>query len=253
MTFNIQHGIDGGERYRPQTAIDTIARVNPDLVALQEITRNHPSYNCDDQPAVIANGLSAQTGKRWTAFYKDQWFTPDRSCQQSGRGDAAETEGLAFLAAESLGSPSFVALWNGGLGLATRTASFADIPVVGTHLAAQASGASDRMRQMSALLPWVETLGVPRVLVGDFNALAQAPELQSTFATYSDAWADALRAGTARGRLDGVTHKSDRIDFIFYTPTPRLQLQWAETVDTVALVGREASDHRPVVASFAVR
>jgi endonuclease/exonuclease/phosphatase family metal-dependent hydrolase len=253
MTFNIQHGIDGGERYRPQTAIDTIARVNPDLVALQEITRNHPSYNCDDQPAAIANGLSAQTGKRWTAIYKEQWFTPDRSCQQSGRGDAAETEGLAFLAAESLGSPSFVALWNGGLGLATRTASFADIPIVGTHLAAQASGASDRMRQMSALLPWVETLGAPRVLVGDFNALAQSPELQSTFATYSDAWADALRAGTARGRLDGVTHKFDRIDFIFYTPSPRLQLQWAETVDTVALVGREASDHRPVVASFAVR
>ena len=220
---------------------------------MQEITRNHPSYNCDDQPAAIANGLSAQTGRRWTAIYKEQWFTPDRSCQQSGRGDAAEPEGLAFLAPESLGSPSFVALWNGGLGLATRTAWFADIPVVGTHLAAQAAGASDRMRQISALLPWVETLGVPRLLVGDFNALAQAPELQSTFATYSDAWADALRAGTARGRLDGVTHKLDRIDFIFYTPNPRLQLQWAETVDTVALVGREASDHRPVVASFAVR
>jgi len=85
------------------------------------------------------------------------------------------------------------------------------------------------------------------------GGVAQAPELQSTFATYSDAWADALRAGTARGRLDGVTHKLDRIEFIFYTANPRLQLQWAETVDTVALVGREASDHRPVVASFAVR
>jgi len=253
MTFNIQHGIDGGERYRLQTAIDTIARVNPDLVALQEVTRNHPSYNCDDQPAVIADGLSAQTGRRWTAVYKEQWFTPDRSCMQSGRGDAAETEGLAFLAADSLPAPSFVALWNGGLGLAVRSGAVADIPVVGTHLAAQASGAADRMRQMSALLPWVEGQGAPRVLLGDFNARAEAPELQTAFATYVDAWTEAVRAGTARGRIDGITHKSERIDFIFYTPTPRLQLQWAETVDTVPLVGREASDHRPLVAAFGVR
>lgn len=253
MTFNIQHGIDGSDRYRLQTAIDTVARVNPDVVALQEVTRNHPYYNCDDQPALFADGLSSQTGRRWAVVYKEQWFTADRSCLQSGRGDAAETEGLAVLAADGLGPPVFAALWNGGLGLAARSGSAADVPIVTTHLAAQASGASDRVRQLSTLIPWLETLGSPRIVVGDFNALANAPEMQPLMSAYHDAWADAVRAGTARGRVDGVTHKNDRIDFILYTPTERLQLQWAETIDTVPLVGRDASDHRPVIAAFAIR
>ncbi|PYR41119.1 MAG: hypothetical protein DMF93_09305 [Acidobacteria bacterium] len=59
MTFNIQHGIDGSNKYNLQRAIDTIAKVQPDLVGLQEVTRNHPYYNCDDQPAKIAEGLKA--------------------------------------------------------------------------------------------------------------------------------------------------------------------------------------------------
>src|SRR5213076_625561 len=53
MTFNIQH------------AIDTIAKLQPELVGLQEVTRNHPYYNCDDQPAKIAEGLKAATGRAW--------------------------------------------------------------------------------------------------------------------------------------------------------------------------------------------
>ena len=60
MTFNIQHGINGAGTYGLQAAIDTIAKVNPDLVGVQELTRNHPSYNCEDQPALIARGLSAE-------------------------------------------------------------------------------------------------------------------------------------------------------------------------------------------------
>src|SRR4051794_31923257 len=50
MTFNIQHGIDGSGRYNLQRAIDVVARVQPDIVGLQEVTRNHPFYSCDDQP-----------------------------------------------------------------------------------------------------------------------------------------------------------------------------------------------------------
>ena len=59
VTFNIQHGIDGSHKYNLQRSIDVIARVQPDLVALQEVTRNHPYYNCDDQPAKLASGVTA--------------------------------------------------------------------------------------------------------------------------------------------------------------------------------------------------
>ena len=66
MTFNIQHGIDGSHKYNLQRAIDTTAKAQPDLVALQEVTRNHPYYNCDDQPARIAEGLQAAAGRAWS-------------------------------------------------------------------------------------------------------------------------------------------------------------------------------------------
>ena len=39
MTFNIQHGIDGSSKYNLQRAIDVIARIQPDIVGLQEVTR----------------------------------------------------------------------------------------------------------------------------------------------------------------------------------------------------------------------
>ncbi len=72
-------------------------------------------------------------------------------------------------------------------------------------------------------------------------------------ASYRDSWADALAAGLARGRMDGITHKSARIDFIFYVPGDALVLKSVEDIDTRALIGVEASDHNPLVATFAVK
>src|ERR1700712_3267415 len=72
MTFNIHHGIDASGRYNLQRAIDAIARIQPDIVGLQEVTRNHPSYACDDQPARIAAGLRAATGQTWDVTYEQE-------------------------------------------------------------------------------------------------------------------------------------------------------------------------------------
>jgi endonuclease/exonuclease/phosphatase family metal-dependent hydrolase len=77
--------------------------------------------------------------------------------------------------------------------------------------------------------------------------------MQPVFSQYRDAWAEAVRDGTARGRTDGITHKHSRIDYVLFTPGDRLQLAWAETVETQPLVGREASDHRPLVAAFRIK
>ncbi len=253
MTFNIQHGIDGSQRYHLQTAIDTIARINPDIVGLVELTRNHPAYNCDDQPKLIADGVSQATGRRWMWVYHQQWFTPNKECMTSGRGDAPETEGLGFLAPEPLEPPSFVELWNGGLGLVARTPSLPKVPIAVTHLSAQLVNAPSREKQLTKLLPWLQRLGKPQMFLGDFNAFPDDREMQPVLAGYRDAWSDAVAAGTARGHLDGVTHKEHRIDYILYVPGSQLELLWADTVDTVPLVGKEASDHRPVVAGFRIK
>jgi endonuclease/exonuclease/phosphatase family metal-dependent hydrolase len=254
MTFNIQHGLNAAGSYDLKWAVDTIARIKPDVVGLQEVNRNHTTYRCDDQPAKLAEALSAATGRRWAAEYQQAWFTPNRECQNTGRGDGPETEGLALLAPDSLLAPSFIQLWNGRVGLQTLLRRGQDVPVVVTHLANGTQGFSDRMRQLDALLPWVSAQpgGTSRILMGDFNFQQDSEEYRKVEPGYRDAWRDAVAAGTARGRPDGVTRASVRIDYIFYSGDA-LELLWVETVDTRALIGTEASDHRPLVAAFRVK
>jgi len=148
MTFNIQHGIDGSHKYNLQRSIDAIARIQPDLVALQEVTRNHPYYNCDDQPARIADGLQAATGKPWSVAYQQEWFTPDISCKERGAGDGKETEGLTVLSPHTIERVAHTDLWNTRIGLAVRIRDIGAIPIVVTHLASGAKGAEDRHKQL---------------------------------------------------------------------------------------------------------
>ena len=251
MTFNIQHGIDGSNRYNLQRAIDTIARAQPDIVGLQEVTRNHPFYACDDQPARLAAGLRAATGQAWDVAYEQEWFTPDVSCQNSGRGDGRETEGLAFLTRRSMSSPSMLPLPDSRIGLQTAVRDVYGLPVVVTHLSSGAAKLSARTQQIDRLIAWARGFGQPLIVMGDFNAGPQAPELQPVLAGFRDAWADALSAGRTIGA--GSTQRSTRVDYIFYIDGGSMTLDSAEFVDTAALIGAIASDHQPLVATFTLR
>jgi endonuclease/exonuclease/phosphatase family metal-dependent hydrolase len=251
MTFNIQHGIDGTSRYNLQRAIDTIARVQPDIVGLQEVTRNHPSYGCDDQPALIASGLRGASGQQWDAAYEQEWFTPDVSCQKSGRGTGPETEGLVLLTRRSMSTPASMPLPDSRIGLQVGIRDAYGLPVVVTHLTSGGSQSSTRGQQLDRLLGWARGFGEPLIVMGDFNAGPDAPELQAPLAGYRDAWAEAVKLGRAVG--SGLSHGSMRVDYIFYRPGASLTLESAEVVDTRALIGVMASDHQPVVATFTVR
>jgi len=130
-----------------------------------------------------------------------------------------------------------------------------DIPVIVTHLASGTDGQSDRLRQLAALVPWTMAQGGngPRILIGDFNSSPGTPEYDQVTSQYRDAWSDAMASGLARGRMDGITHKSSRIDYVFYVPVNVLELRGIEDISTTALIGTEASDHNPLVATFAVK
>ena len=251
MTFNIQHGIDGTSRYNLQRAIDTIARVQPDIVGLQEVTRNHPSYACDDQPARIASGLRASTGQTWDVVYEQEWFTPDVSCQRAGKGTGPETEGLSFLTRRSMSGATMVPLADSRIGLQVAVQDVYMLPVAVTHLSSGAAKASARTQQIDRLMSWARGFGQPLILMGDFNTDPQAPELQSILAGFRDAWSDAVAAGRTVGA--GMTQRSTRVDYIFYAPGSSMTLESAEFVDTAALIGVVASDHQPLVATFTVR
>lgn len=251
MTFNIQHGIDGSSRYNLQRAIDTIARAQPDVVGLQEVTRNHPFYACDDQPARLAAGLRAATGQVWEVADQQEWFTPDVSCQQSGRGDGRETEGLAFLTRRSVSTASMLPLPDSRLGLQVAVRDVYGLPVVVTHLSSGAAKLTARTQQIDRLIAWARGFGQPLIVMGDFNAGPQAPELQPFLASFRDAWADALTAGRTIGA--GLTQRTTRVDYIFYVDGGSMALDSAEFVDTAALIGAIASDHQPLTATFTVR
>jgi hypothetical protein len=103
------------------------------------LLRNNPEYNCDDQPAKVAQRLTSATGQQWTSLYHAE-FTRDV------RGE--------------------------------------------------------RMSELGTLVPWSQQqAGGARALIGDFNSNPRSPEYQQARTGYSDAWADALAASTAQGRI----------------------------------------------------
>jgi endonuclease/exonuclease/phosphatase family metal-dependent hydrolase len=252
MTMNIQMGSDSDDYYELARVIDTIADIGPDLVGIQEVVRNHVEYRCDDQPALLAEGLRRRTGRPWEHVYRKEWNTQKRECLESGRGDEWETEGLAFLAPEAFVEVAHVKLPHSRIGLMARVASAPEVPVVVTHLASSAANRHQRVSQIEALLPWAEGYGAG-ILMGDLNAEPNAPELLPILARYGDAWLDASRRGAARGVRSGWTRpdRDSRVDYVMYAPAAALALESVEVVDTSSILRRtEASDHRPVVAVF---
>jgi endonuclease/exonuclease/phosphatase family metal-dependent hydrolase len=237
MTFNIQHGIDGAHKYNLQRAIDVIAKMQPDIVGLQEVTRNHPHYNCDDQPAKIAAGLRSATGRPWAVAYEQEWFTPNVECRDSGRGDGKETEGLAFLApGDSLGPTSMTALPVSRIAFAVKLAAAGGLPIVVTHLASGKQNDDARRKQIDALMRWTDKLGPSSILIGDFNARPDEEAMKPLLAMFRDAGGEA-------------THGDHRIDYVLFRGQG-LVVQKIQAVETASWFGAAASDHKPLLATL---
>jgi endonuclease/exonuclease/phosphatase family metal-dependent hydrolase len=251
-TFNIHKGADRQGRYDLERTIEAIRHLDADLVGVQEVMRNHPDFNCDDQPALVAEGLRRRTGRPWAHVYVKAWITESRQCLERGRGDDVATEGLAFFTPERIVDSISVRLSEGRVGLAVRLASMPQVPVIVTHLAANRQNQPDRVREIAALLPWAGRRG-PGILIGDLNATPEASELGPVMARYRDGWAEAAARGTARGVASGSTRpfgRVSRVDYVLYEPIVHLALESAEVIDASTLGLGEVSDHHPVVATF---
>jgi len=250
-TWNIHKGADRRGNYHLHHTIDAIASFDADLVGLQEVMRNQLESNCDDQAALIADGLRKRTGRPWTHLYVKAWVSNKRYCQERGRGDDVEVEGLAFLAAEPIVSTKWTRLPESRVAVEVRVASLPDVPVIVTHLAPNRDQQALRARQFASLLPWASQRG-GGILIGDLNAEPDATELAPVFARYRDAWVEAAARGATRGVATGQTrpHRVSRIDYVLYAPEIDLRLESVEAVDTNTLGLGEVSDHNAVVATF---
>lgn len=252
-TFNIHKGADRKGTYHLPRTIDVMRHLDADLIGVQEVMRNHADFGCDDQPALIADGLRRATGHAWVHVHAPAWITEDRRCLSSGRGSDVATEGLAFFARSPIVASDSVRLSEGRVGLAVRVAAMPHLPVVVTHLAANRENQRARVRELGALLPWAAHAG-RGLLIGDLNAQPDAGELAPVLAAYRDAWADAAAKGTTRGVASGSTRpgrRISRIDYVLYDPAADLVLESAEVVDVSSESSfGEVSDHHPVVATF---
>ena len=251
VTFNIYKGAGSDNRYSLQRTIEAIARMDADVVGLQEALRNHPQFDCDDQPALIADGLRRLTGRRWTHVYAKAWITDNRECFERGRGDGVATEGVALLTPDRVLSTAQVNLPESRVGLMARVASMPDVPVIVTHLTAYRRNQAQRMKQIETLLPWAARQGAG-ILMGDFNAWPGTIEVASILARYRDAWGDARERGLNKGIASGSTRpgSESRIDFVLYAPDSPLMLESVDVIDTSSGGSVEVSDHRPVSATF---
>jgi endonuclease/exonuclease/phosphatase family metal-dependent hydrolase len=250
-TWNIHKGADRRGNYHLDLTIDAIASFDADVVALQEVMRNQLETNCDDQAPLIAEGLRRRTGRPWTHVFVKAWVSDKRYCQERGRGDDVEVEGIAFLTAEPLADTRWTRLPESRIAVEVRATSLPDVPIIATHLAPNREHRALRARQSATLLPWASQRG-GGILVGDLNAEPDASELQPVFARYRDAWAEAFAGGKTRGFATGQTrpHRVSRIDYVLYAPEVPLTLESVEAVDTSALGLGEVSDHNAVVATF---
>jgi endonuclease/exonuclease/phosphatase family metal-dependent hydrolase len=254
-TFNIHKGADEENRYNLQRTIEAIATLDADVVGLQEVMRNEPGFNCDDQPALIAEGLRRITGQRWSHVYARSWILENQECEMRGRGDGVATEGVAFLTPDRIVTSAEIRLPESRAALMVRVASMPDVPVVVTHLAASRRNLAHRVQQIEVMLPWVRSFG-PGLLIGDLNARAESPEIEALLAHYKDGWVEAWERGVSAGPPTGGTRPfgTSRIDFVLYTPDTPLSVTAAEVIDTSSLPGLgEVSDHRPVVVTFRSR
>ena len=178
--------------------------------------------------------------------YQQEWFTPNVECQAQGKGDGKETEGLAFLSPNPLGSPTMTKLPASRIALTIKPAFAGGVAITATHFANGKQNGPARANEVAALLKWTEKFGANQIVLGDFNLKPDEPELQPMLTMFRDAWKTASDAGVATGA--GDTHGTSRIDYIFHKGEG-VAVTKVDVVDTATWLGTAASDHRPVVAT----
>jgi endonuclease/exonuclease/phosphatase family metal-dependent hydrolase len=243
MTYNIHHGAAAGGELCLSCIADIIQEQQADVVALQEVDR-HWSARSDyaDQARDLAGRLDLHY------FFAPIYDLPPAPGQKRRR-----QYGLALLSRFPIVSQENLTLsrlstleerpekkQKPGFPALTLNVEGTLLRVFGTHLDYRPDPGL-RRAQVAEMLAHVGRLRTPAVLMGDFNALPAASELDPLKNVFVDAW-------PLSGKGPGYTYPADmpekRIDGIYVTP--------AIEVDSVAVPPAQASDHRPVVAHLTV-
>jgi len=204
VTLNLYHDREDWPRRRVQI-LETLQRLCPDVIALQEVIQREGQQN---QAQWLADAL----GYEWRFVSTDPVGSPMRY------GNALLTRHRVLASNELRLRP----LEDSRTAMRVRLAidgRTLDAYVTHLHWKHTPEGGQMRATQLADLLPWIasESDGVPVLLAGDFNASDEAPEL----APLAERFDDGFRA-VHRGRdtaadttLDPASAPPMRVDHVF--------------------------------------
>ena len=224
MTYNIRHGLgneslNGGGIVDLERIASVIRSQNPDIVAIQEVDRFWARSNLSDQPADLARILGM-----------DARFAPNLIVSPAAHDHLPGEYGVLVLSKLPINSSKherFPVVEHfeprGFIEVRIGLDGVAPLAVFCTHLEVgnrkdPAESVRLRAEQAGILASRVSSIGVPSIVMGDFNAQSDDQELAALLGPESpvqDAWA------VAGGPENGMTIPASpaepanrRIDFI---------------------------------------
>ncbi len=245
VTFNTHHGVGEDSRHDLPRLATVLAAADADIICLQEVDRWFGERSDDvDQALLLSRALDMQLA--WGPAI-DEPHPGNRPRRQYGN---ALLSRLPILISDVHRLPG-----SGEPRSALRTMLELDggtLWVTATHLTTRS--AQERSAQVAALAALHTEEMAAGVLVGDFNARPDAPELHPLRERFTDAWELAESRTDQAGwrfwqRDEGHTHPARG-------PHRRIDQAWVSAGVTVAsaqvLDAGGASDHLPLVVDLRI-
>jgi endonuclease/exonuclease/phosphatase family metal-dependent hydrolase len=245
VTFNTHHGVGTDDRHDLARLATVLAAAEADLICLQEVDRRFGARSEDvDQALLLSRALDMQLA--WGPAIDE----PRRDGGDRRQYGNALLSRLPVLVSDVHRLPG-----SGEPRSALQTMVELDggtLWVTATHLTTNSP--AERAEQVAALAALKTDAMGAGVLVGDFNAAPDAPELQPLMGPFTDAWelaeAKEDRAGWRFWTSgQGLTHPAGaprrRIDQVWVSPG-------VTVVSARVLDAEGASDHLPLVVDLLV-
>jgi endonuclease/exonuclease/phosphatase family metal-dependent hydrolase len=227
MTWNIHGGFDASNVYLLAQQVSFMAAQNVDVIVLQEVQ----TWD-ENQPARIPALISQATGQTWNSVW-----VPGTGCQTS-----AGCAGDLMLSRLPIASSNTGFTGISGMGRLVVNVGGVAVNIVDIHL--EYYDTNLRTTELLGMMAWARGFGGPRLVGGDFNSWWGEYWIGQMKTEYSDTWLDV--SGNQDG---GYTTGNVRFDYWFraFDGAGRL------TPLTCSVPSTALSDHRPVVAEYAVQ